>query len=64
MNKIVKLVEHNYTYGLYDVSNANISPSEYEDAFEDMLNQPYDSREEYIEKKYSITRIMIHVINV
>ena len=55
--KLIQLIDNDgENYGLYDVSNANIDSDNFQEVFEEMIEQDDD---DYIENKYGIVRVFI-----
>jgi hypothetical protein len=59
--KLIQLIDNDgEILGLYDVSKANIDSDNFQEAFEDMIEQDYDTRDDYMENKYGIVRVFIY----
>jgi hypothetical protein len=59
--KLIQLIDNDgEKYGLYDVSKANIDSDNFQEAFEDMIEQDGYTRDDYMENKYGIVRVFIY----
>jgi hypothetical protein len=59
--KLIQLIDNDgEILGLYDVSKANIDSDNFQEAFEDMIKQDSDTRDDYMENKYGIVRVFIY----